>query len=42
LLYPFNYQGNKKYCKGSHFCGKYTTFAIENYKNIKNYGKISH
>ena len=28
LLYPFNYQGNKKCCKGSHFLRKMTTFAL--------------
>ena len=33
LLYPFNYQGNKKCCKGSHFLRKMTTFALEFHKN---------
>ena len=32
LLYPFNYQGNKKCCKGSHFLRKMTTFAVEFHK----------
>ena len=42
LLYPFNYQGNKKWCKGKHFLRKMTTFAGEFYVNKKNNGKISY